>query len=87
MCGCHLNSIVSNLVTAEGQPAYRENDLKAETKPELACWHCKNSLSPEFTWCPQCGVAVKAHPCLYCGQMLSPQDAVCPSCGAPSKRS
>ena len=86
MCGGgNLNSVLAALAIAGEQPFIRGNELKEEPKPRLICWHCKNRLSPEFSWCPICGSAVKPVPCSYCGQMIGIKEDYCPHCGAPKQ--
>ncbi len=85
MCDSNLSSVLSALAMAGEQPVFQRNELKVDPKPGLICWHCKNEISAEFSWCPACGSALKPVPCNYCGQMIGIQENNCPYCGAPKQ--
>lgn len=86
MCCGNLPRLIVPEVRQETVPTQNLAEA-SEKRQRLHCSHCGATISPHFTWCPQCGRAIKDYPCAYCGQMVSPEAAYCEHCGAPARAS
>jgi uncharacterized OB-fold protein len=85
MCGGHFVRMLVPVVTGSVEQAPRSPEMNAVIR-YVPCPACGAATTPEFTWCPKCGTALKTHPCAYCGQTISPGDKTCVFCGAPANK-
>jgi RNA polymerase subunit RPABC4/transcription elongation factor Spt4 len=89
MCGRNFGSL---LIPALAGVMVAERVTQSQTPQQSAaqttCPTCHSPVSSAFSWCPQCGQALKtaAKPkaCAYCGRTMSAEMQYCPSCGGPT---
>jgi len=88
MCGGHFLHLLGGLMsekslsTGQAIPA----GFPAPVETTTVCPSCQAFVPARFTWCPECGSALKSRPCAYCGQNLRPGDSACSNCGAPARQ-
>jgi primosomal protein N' len=86
MCGGHfVRGLVPLIITPAEQTAPVQNTRGFVS--QTMCPTCGMAITPEFSWCPKCGSALKSHACAYCGQTINPGDKTCTFCGAPAHKS
>jgi len=83
MCGGHFVRMFVPVLTGSVEQAVRAPEARAVFL-NIPCPTCGSAITPEFTWGPKCGAALKVHPCAFCGQTISPGDKTCGFCGAPA---
>jgi RNA polymerase subunit RPABC4/transcription elongation factor Spt4 len=89
MCGRNFGSLLipalAGMMVAE---RLSPSQAPQQTAAQMTCPQCKSPVSPGFSWCPQCGQALKiqAKPkaCTYCGRTMTAEMQYCPSCGGPA---
>ena len=85
MCGGHFVRMLVPAVTGSVEQSALSPEARA-VSPHVPCPACGAATTPEFTWCPKCGAALKTHPCVYRGQTIGPGDKTCGFCGAPANK-
>jgi RNA polymerase subunit RPABC4/transcription elongation factor Spt4 len=89
MCGGNFMHLLDGLLADKGQDTFSERSQAASPKAQTpvvvttACPSCRAFVPARYTWCPECGAALKPRACTYCGQLLGAQGGACPHCGAP----
>ena len=81
-CGnfSHLITPLAALAEKQDQPAQIAHGPQASR----TCPDCGTVVTPEFTWCPRCGRALKDRRCNYCRQIVRRGEKICEFCGAPA---
>jgi predicted amidophosphoribosyltransferase len=84
MCGGHRRNIGNLLIPLLAQVSELSVPVREPViQNRITCPNCSSLIAPGYSWCPDCGTALRPQPCNYCGQTLAPKDKHCQHCGAP----